>query len=139
MKSPKINRIMAVYLCLFSFSLCAYPVDNRFIENNYNNINYQPQNYGGNMYDYRRAGSLSAQTVSVPTAQSSNVSPCPKVFRYLFDGEDWEGRVRVDKPAPRGLPSYLRVEMSIGFRYNSVSFNNMNFFLCHHENIFRNL
>lgn len=107
-----IFHIMAVIFCLFSLSLCTYPVDNNGLVENYQRNNDE------NSFDFRRPGALSAQIVSVTRP---NVTPCPRVFRYLFDGEDWEGRVRVDKPAPRGLPSYLRVEMSVGFKYDSVS------------------
>lgn len=107
-----IHHIMAVFFCLFAFALCSYPTDNRITDKNYQ------QNHDDNSFDFKRPGALNAQIVSV---SRPNVSPCPRVFRYLFDGEEWEGRVKVDSPAPRGLPSYLRVEMSVGFKYNSVS------------------
>lgn len=113
------HLIMAVFFCLFPLYLCAYPADHQQMMM----PNYQQQNHE-NSYDYRRpvalnALSLNSQIVSAP----KNISPCPRVFRYLYNGEEWEGRLRVDKPAPRGMPSFLRVEMSVGFKFNSVSCN----------------
>lgn len=108
------HQIMAVFFCLFPFSFCAYPANNQQMI-----INYQQNHNTNNNFDFRRGAALSNnQIVSV---SKPNVSPCPRVFRYLFDGEEWEGRLQIEKPAPRGLPSFLKVEMSVGFKYNSVS------------------
>lgn len=104
-------QIMAVIFCLFAFALCNLSEEHNQFNTNYhqNQLNYQ-----------NKINSLNAQIVSVP---KNFASPCPKVFRYIFDGDEWEGWLRVRNPAPRGLPSFLRVQMSIGINYNSVSIN----------------
>lgn len=114
MKSLQEVQRMAVIFCLFAFTLCNHiPADNQVIEN-----------YNEHSLNYQKAGSLAAQIVSVP---KNNISPCPQVFRYIFDGSEWAGALRVQNPAPRGYPSFLRVQMTVGFNYKSVSFKKFNF------------
>lgn len=66
-----------------------------------------------------KGASLAVQTVSI---HQNYISPCPKVFRYIFNGDEWQGLLHVKKTAPRGLPSFLRIQMTIGFNYSSVSY-----------------
>lgn len=58
------------------------------------------------------------KVINVPRVYNS---PCPKIFRYIFDGKEWSGVVMIKNPAPKGKPSETKVVLSIGFRYTSVS------------------
>lgn len=61
---------------------------------------------------------LRAQVISVPR---DYFSPCPERFRYTFNGKEWFGLVVVKKPAPKGVLSKLKIQMSVGFHFSSVS------------------
>lgn len=61
---------------------------------------------------------LSAQFVTV---QRQLFSHCPEIFRYAFNGKEWHGLLVIARPAPKGVPSRLKVLLSIGFYLSSVS------------------
>lgn len=96
---------MAAIFCLFSVALCKFPEHSISQHSNHLETN--------------SVLPLSAQLVTVPRVY---ISPCPESFRYTFNGKEWFGLVVIGKPARRGIPSRLKVQLSVGFNYNSVSF-----------------
>lgn len=94
---------MAATLCLFSLAFCS--------------VSNEPNNNGNDLNSNQHL-SLSAQVVSIPR---TFVSPCPQSFRYTFDGQDWFGIVTITTPAPRGIPSIIKVILSVPVKLSSVS------------------
>lgn len=93
---------MAAALCLFSIAFCNLSSESSSEANDLNSNQHL---------------SLAAQVVSIPR---TFVSPCPQSFRYTFDGQDWFGIVTVTTPAPRGIPSRIKVILSVPVKLNSV-------------------
>jgi hypothetical protein len=107
----KTNRTMAAIFCLFSVALCKFS-GNDLIENT-NHLNINDNDVKQDHLP------LSAQIITVPRVY---ISPCPESFRYTFNGKEWFGLVVIGKPAPRGIPSRLKIVLSVGFHLSSVSF-----------------
>lgn len=107
---------MAAIFCLFSVTLCNL-ASNEVTDNS---INLSNENSRQDL-----AMSLNAQLITVPRVY---ISPCPESFRYTFNGKEWFGLIVVKKPAPRGTTSKLKVLLSVGFHFSSVSSGNANFF-----------
>lgn len=105
---------MAAIFCLFSVTLCKF-AGHDVVENT-NNLNLDYNNH-----HQQETLPLSAQIVTVPRIY---ISPCPQSFRYTFNGKEWFGLVVIAKPAPRGVPSKLKVLLSVGFHLSSVSSEN---------------
>lgn len=55
--------------------------------------------------------------------QSAPVSPCPKMFQYRFDGQEWYGLLSVKDPE-KGKPLHLKVALSLRGKPSTVSINN---------------
>lgn len=60
-------------------------------------------------------------SVQFVTVQRHLFSHCPDIFRYSFNGKEWFGLLIIHRPAPKGVPSRLKVLLSIGFYLSSVS------------------
>jgi hypothetical protein len=101
---------MAAIFCLFSVTLCKLSS---------NEISNEPSNSlsdGSNQNN--QVMGLSAQLVTVPRVY---ISPCPEIFRYTFNGKEWFGLAVVPNPARRGITSRLKVILTLGFNFQSVS------------------
>jgi hypothetical protein len=97
---------MAVIFCLFTLILCKLAnneISDTFIEND-NAI----QNSVG----------LNAQLITIPRVY---ISPCPEVYRYTYNGKEWNGLVIIKRPTPKGVTSKIKIILSIGFHLSSVS------------------
>lgn len=102
---------MAAIFCLFSVALCKFKnedVSNGPIMSS-DDANYSDKGIP-----------LSAQLITVPRVY---ISPCPETFRYTFNGKEWFGLVVIAKPAHVGIPSRIKVVLSVGFQLNSVCQN----------------
>lgn len=95
---------MAAIFCLFSVAMCS---------SSHNDVSNGLSLEGNGV-----ATPLSAQIISVPRVY---ISPCPVAFRYAFNGREWFGLVVVGNPARAGIPSKLKVILSLGFHYSFVS------------------
>lgn len=103
---------MAAIFCLFSVTLCKF--SGHDISQNSNHLSIHDNNEGGNS-----VMPLSAQFVTVPRVY---ISPCPESFRYTFNGKEWFGLVVIGKPARPGIPSRIKIQLSVGFHLSAVSF-----------------
>lgn len=62
---------------------------------------------------------LNAQLVTVPRIY---VSPCPKIFRYTFNGKEWFALIVIKNPAPKGFTSRIKIVLSVGVHLSAVSY-----------------
>lgn len=97
---------MASLFCLFSVALC-----------NLNSQNSQGVENRAGFSDIKNEMPLASQFVTVPRVYTS---PCPKFFRYTFNGQQWFGLIAMPS-VPTGRMLQLRVLLTIGFDLNSVS------------------
>lgn len=95
---------MAAIFCLFSVALCKLTNQGVSNETNLGNSN-------------EKGMPLTAQLITVPRVY---ISPCPESFRYTFNGKEWFGLVVIAKTAPAGVPSRIKVILSVGLHLNSV-------------------
>lgn len=101
---------MAAIFCLFSVTLCRFAGDTPD-----NSLSLDNRN---DDFNQDLVMPLATQFVTVPRVY---ISPCPEYFRYTFNGKQWFGLLVINNPARPGIPSRLRVELSLGFQLNSVS------------------
>ena len=93
---------MDAALCVFSLLLCKISNDDISINSN---------------LDSGLGIPLKNQVVNIPRFY---VSPCPEMFRYIFNGHEWMGLATIRKPAPKGKNSKIKILLSVGFHYSSV-------------------
>lgn len=104
---------MAAIYCLFSVALCK--ISSQGVMENPSSLQYDNEF----KHDSVSILPLSVQIITVPRAY---ISPCPEIYRYVhINGKEWFGLVVIPNPAARGIPSRLKVQLSIGFRLTSVS------------------
>ena len=96
---------MAAIFCLFSVTLCKLATqdvpESMSLSNTHHNSPQQP----------------TPQLINVPRQY---ISPCPNYFRYTFNGKEWFGLLAVP-PLPLGRTFHMKVFLSLGISYNSVS------------------
>lgn len=101
---------MAAALCVFSLILCKIASDDISMYSN----NALSENINSGL-----GIPLKAQVVNVPRFF---ISPCPEMFRYMFNGNEWMGLATINKPAPKGINSKIKIVLSVGFHFSSVRF-----------------